>query len=279
MDLARQGRCRRVVWIGIAGALSPGLKVGDLVVATSVTSAQEPHRVRRPFRQGPGGCRRGSCLTGRHTSPLRGTSLPPPSAAAGGDAGAPSDGAGGDGWVRGYRPACVRNGSVRTESLLPQEPATALGALAFRVELAPRVAEDLLVPEVLTQGLVAGVEQPRPTQPGKGEHVLVVRSEVLAKRQRPRLVVYPAIRSVPDAAPEQSFPKPLLEGGVDREFLPQAAADGQTPSAGLDPAPELARSGRRILSEDSGDRIRVENGAHGGYSPIDRLVSSRKNCR
>ena len=48
VGLARQGRCRRVVWIGIAGALSPGLKVGDLVVATSVTAAEEPHRVRRP---------------------------------------------------------------------------------------------------------------------------------------------------------------------------------------------------------------------------------------
>ena len=41
VDLARQGRCRRVIWIGIAGALSPGLKVGDLVVATSVTSADD----------------------------------------------------------------------------------------------------------------------------------------------------------------------------------------------------------------------------------------------
>lgn len=41
VDLARQGRCRRVVWIGIAGALSPGLKVGDLLVATSVTSADD----------------------------------------------------------------------------------------------------------------------------------------------------------------------------------------------------------------------------------------------
>ena len=48
VDLARQGRCRRVVWIGIAGALSPGLKVGDLIVATSVTSAEEGHRARRP---------------------------------------------------------------------------------------------------------------------------------------------------------------------------------------------------------------------------------------
>ncbi len=53
VGLARQGRCRRVVWIGIAGALSPGLKVGDLVVATSVTSAEEPHRVRRPSGRHP----------------------------------------------------------------------------------------------------------------------------------------------------------------------------------------------------------------------------------
>ena len=53
VGLARQGRCRRVVWIGIAGALSPGLKVGDLVVATSVTSAEERHWVRRPSREHP----------------------------------------------------------------------------------------------------------------------------------------------------------------------------------------------------------------------------------
>ncbi len=53
VDLARQGRCRRVVWIGIAGALSPGLKVGDLVVATSVTSAESRHWVRRPAIRAP----------------------------------------------------------------------------------------------------------------------------------------------------------------------------------------------------------------------------------
>ena len=70
VDLARQGRCRRVVWIGIAGALSPGLKVGDLVVATSVTSAEEPHRVRRPLR-GPSGPRSDWVRrpSGRHPDP------------------------------------------------------------------------------------------------------------------------------------------------------------------------------------------------------------------
>ncbi len=53
VDLARQGRCSRVVWLGIAGALSPGLRVGDLVVATSVTAAEERHWVRRRPRRHP----------------------------------------------------------------------------------------------------------------------------------------------------------------------------------------------------------------------------------
>jgi len=66
VDLARQGRCRRVVWIGIAGALSPGLKVGDLVVATSVTSAEDKHWVRRPLRGLRHWVRRPS---GRHPAP------------------------------------------------------------------------------------------------------------------------------------------------------------------------------------------------------------------
>ncbi len=66
VDLARQGRCRRVVWIGIAGALSPGLKVGDLVVATSVTSAQNRHCVRPPLRGLRHWVRRPS---GRHPDP------------------------------------------------------------------------------------------------------------------------------------------------------------------------------------------------------------------
>jgi len=66
VGLARQGRCRRVVWIGIAGALSPGLKVGDLVVATSVTSAQTRHFVRRPLRGLRHWVRRPS---GRHPDP------------------------------------------------------------------------------------------------------------------------------------------------------------------------------------------------------------------
>ncbi len=40
VGLARQGRCRRVVWIGIAGALSPGLRVGDLIVAANVRAPE-----------------------------------------------------------------------------------------------------------------------------------------------------------------------------------------------------------------------------------------------
>ena len=47
VDLARQGRCGRVVWVGIAGALSPGLRAGDLIVATCVTSSEGPVRTRR----------------------------------------------------------------------------------------------------------------------------------------------------------------------------------------------------------------------------------------
>lgn len=38
VGLARQGRCRRAVWIGIAGALSPGLRAGDLIVAANVSA-------------------------------------------------------------------------------------------------------------------------------------------------------------------------------------------------------------------------------------------------
>lgn len=40
VGLARQGRCRRVVWTGIAGGLSPDLRVGDLIVATSVRAPE-----------------------------------------------------------------------------------------------------------------------------------------------------------------------------------------------------------------------------------------------
>lgn len=34
--LAGRGRCRRVVWVGIAGGLSPDLRVGDLIAARAV---------------------------------------------------------------------------------------------------------------------------------------------------------------------------------------------------------------------------------------------------
>lgn len=40
VGLARHGRCRRVVWIGIAGALSPGLRAGDLIVAANVRAPE-----------------------------------------------------------------------------------------------------------------------------------------------------------------------------------------------------------------------------------------------
>ncbi len=40
--LAGCGRCRRVVWIGIAGGLSPDLQVGDLVVARSALAPDRP---------------------------------------------------------------------------------------------------------------------------------------------------------------------------------------------------------------------------------------------
>ncbi|MYF96910.1 MAG: hypothetical protein F4210_15675, partial [Holophagales bacterium] len=40
--LASQGACGRVVWIGIAGALSPDLEVGDLVVGRTVMAPDQP---------------------------------------------------------------------------------------------------------------------------------------------------------------------------------------------------------------------------------------------
>lgn len=40
--LAGCGRCRRVVWIGIAGGMSPDLQVGDLIVARSALAPDRP---------------------------------------------------------------------------------------------------------------------------------------------------------------------------------------------------------------------------------------------
>ncbi len=40
--LASRGACGRVVWIGIAGALSPDLEVGDLVVGRTVMAPDQP---------------------------------------------------------------------------------------------------------------------------------------------------------------------------------------------------------------------------------------------
>ena len=40
--LAGRGRCRRVVWVGIAGGLSPDLRVGDLIVARAVLAPDRP---------------------------------------------------------------------------------------------------------------------------------------------------------------------------------------------------------------------------------------------
>ena len=40
--LASRGACGRVVWIGIAGALSPDLEVGDLVVGRTVMAPGQP---------------------------------------------------------------------------------------------------------------------------------------------------------------------------------------------------------------------------------------------
>lgn len=40
--LAGHGRCRRVVWVGIAGGLSPDLQVGDLIVARAVLAPDRP---------------------------------------------------------------------------------------------------------------------------------------------------------------------------------------------------------------------------------------------
>ncbi|MCY3590145.1 MAG: hypothetical protein OXH32_00735 [Acidobacteria bacterium] len=40
--LASQGACGRVVWLGIAGALSPDLEVGDLVVGRTVMAPDQP---------------------------------------------------------------------------------------------------------------------------------------------------------------------------------------------------------------------------------------------
>ncbi|MCY3926698.1 MAG: hypothetical protein OXG81_00325 [Acidobacteria bacterium] len=40
--LAGHGRCRRVVWVGIAGGLSPDLQVGDLIVARSAIAPDGP---------------------------------------------------------------------------------------------------------------------------------------------------------------------------------------------------------------------------------------------
>lgn len=40
--LASRDACRRVVWIGIAGALSPDLEVGDLVVGRTVLAPDQP---------------------------------------------------------------------------------------------------------------------------------------------------------------------------------------------------------------------------------------------
>ena len=40
--LASRGACGRVIWLGIAGALSPDLEVGDLVVGRTVVVPQQP---------------------------------------------------------------------------------------------------------------------------------------------------------------------------------------------------------------------------------------------
>lgn len=42
MRLASRGVCGRVVWLGIAGALSPDLEVGDLVVGRTVMAPEKP---------------------------------------------------------------------------------------------------------------------------------------------------------------------------------------------------------------------------------------------
>ncbi len=42
VGLASQGACGRVVWIGIAGALSPDLEVGDLVVGRTAMAVDQP---------------------------------------------------------------------------------------------------------------------------------------------------------------------------------------------------------------------------------------------
>ena len=64
--MACRGACSRVVWIGIAGALSPDLKVGDLIVGRTAMAPEEPSvdldetLVRAAVSQG---CRPGMLVT------------------------------------------------------------------------------------------------------------------------------------------------------------------------------------------------------------------------
>lgn len=64
--LAGRGRCRRVVWIGIAGGLSPDLRVGDLIAARAVLAPDRP-RMDLDGALVPaavaGGCRAGVVVT------------------------------------------------------------------------------------------------------------------------------------------------------------------------------------------------------------------------
>ena len=153
-----------------------------------------------------------------------------------------------------------------------------IAALLRRIDLSSGAGNEPLVPEVLSQVIIIGIQQAGIAELRQCHNVRVIGSTDprLIENRRPffDFCIVNASRS----PFKQRLLQPEPEGMVCTKLTSQLTADDQFTSSRIDPSAE-SQAGRRPISPKHLMRdIVVKDGAH-AYRPIERLVSSMKNRR
>ena len=151
-----------------------------------------------------------------------------------------------------------------------------IAALLRRIDLSSGAVNEPLVPEILSQVTIVGIQQAciaglrqchdmriiGPTETCSSECCCPLFDLRIVHASRP--------------SAKQGLLQPNPERTVSPKLFAQLAADDQLASPEFDPFAECFASRRAVLAEHLMHDIVVKDGAH-DYRPIDRLVSSMKN--
>lgn len=153
-----------------------------------------------------------------------------------------------------------------------------IAALLCRIDFSSGPVDERLVPEILLQVIIVGIQHAGMAMLRQCHDVRVIGSTCARLFENRRPFFDYCIVNASRSPFKQRLLQPEPEGMVCTKLSSQLTTDDQLTSSRIDPSAE-SQAGRRPISPKHLLRdIVVKDGAH-DYKPIERLISSMKNRR